>query len=169
MQRDHSRETDGEHIAYDHRYWTAQICLAGHIQHRGFRVIPAEKFCDCGAETIYHCPSCQGNIKGAFRSPPQSLDKTPMGCRKCGTPYPWTHTAMESVGQAIKDSDLSVAEKQEAKSDLESILKNAPGAEIAAHRTSQRRAKMGAVARAAYDGYVVPLVAETIAKIIKGG
>jgi hypothetical protein len=169
IQYNHQLENDGEHIAYDHRYWTAQICLAGHVQHKGFRVIPSEKYCDCGAETIYQCPSCQSNIKGAFRSPPQSLDRIPMGCRKCGTPYPWTQSAIEKVSQAIKDSDLTTAEKQEATSDLEAILKNTPGAESAARRTHGRLAKMNLVLRAAYIDYVVPLAAETLAKIIKGG
>jgi len=37
------QESDGEHIPYDQRHWTAQICLAGHVQNRVTRVIPAEK------------------------------------------------------------------------------------------------------------------------------
>jgi hypothetical protein len=169
IQLNHQHETDGEHIPYDRRYWTAQICLLGHVQHRGFRVIPTEKFCDCGAETIYQCLSCHGGIKGAFRSPPKSLDKTPNCCRKCGSPYPWTQTAIEKVSQAINASDLSTAEKQDATHELDSIIKNSPGAETAARRTHARLAKMGGLVRAAYNDYVVPLLAETLAKLIKDG
>jgi hypothetical protein len=167
IEHDYSMENDGEHIAYDRHYWTAQVCLVGHIQNGGTRVVPAEKYCECGAETIHQCQSCNGNIKGAYRG--DLISRPPMGCQKCGKPYPWTESAIEKVSQLISDSDLGVAEKQEATSDLESILKNNPGAEIAAHRTHRRLAKMGVVLRAAYEGYVVPFAAETLAKIIKGG
>ena len=92
----------------------------------------------------------------------------PMGCLKCGKPYPWTQAAREKVGQLINESELTVTEKQEAKTDLDSILKNTPGAESAAHRTHERLVKMGGVLRAAYTELVVPLVAETLAKILKG-
>jgi hypothetical protein len=67
IQHEHQLENDGEHVPYDQRHWTAQICLAGHVQNGGVRVIPAEKYCECGAETIHKCPSCNNNIKGAFR------------------------------------------------------------------------------------------------------
>src|SRR5260221_9643587 len=73
IQHEHQLENDGEHIAYDRHNWTAQICLAGHVQHGGFRVMPAEKYCECGAETIHQCPSCNSNIKGAFRSLARSV------------------------------------------------------------------------------------------------
>jgi hypothetical protein len=45
----HELEHNGEHIAYDARRWTAQVCLAGHVQNGGYRVIPSEKYCECGA------------------------------------------------------------------------------------------------------------------------
>jgi hypothetical protein len=91
-----------------------------------------------------------------------------MRCPKCGKPYLWTQAAVEKVSQIINESALSVTEKQEAKTDLDSILKNTTGAESAARRTHGRLVKIGGVLRAAYDEYVVPLVAETLAKIIKG-
>ena len=168
MRQEHELENDGEHVPYDQRYWTAQICLAGHVQNGGTRVIPAEKYCECGAETIHQCPSCNNNIKGAFRSYGDWLKSPPMGCLKCGKPYPWTQAAVEKVGQLINESGLSTTEKQEVKTDLDSIIKNTPGAESAARRTHGRLVRMGGVLRVAYDEYVVPLVAETLAKIIKG-
>jgi hypothetical protein len=91
-----------------------------------------------------------------------------MGCLKCGKPYPWTQTAVEKVSELINESALSATEKHEAKTDLDSIIKNTPGAESAARRTHGRLAKMGVVLRAAYADYVVPLLAETLANIIKG-
>jgi hypothetical protein len=166
IQQERSMESDGEHVAYDQRYWTAQICLTGHVQNGGARVIPAEKYCECGAETIYQCPSCNNNIKGAYRG--NLMERPPMGCLKCGKPYPWTQAVREKVSQLIDESALSVTEKQEAKTDLDSILKNTPGAESAARRTHGRLVKIGGVLRAAYVDYVVPLVAETLAKTIKG-
>jgi hypothetical protein len=169
VQHNHQLATDGEHIPYDQRHWTAQICLAGHIQNGGFRVIASEKYCDCGAETISQCPSCHGNIKGAFREYAQDLKKTPMGCLKCGKQYPWAQAAVEKLSQLIDESHLSLTEKQEAKTDLDSIIKNTAGAESAARRTHGRLAKMGTVLRAGYEDYIVPLAAETLAKIIKGG
>jgi hypothetical protein len=126
---------DGEHIPYDNRYWTAQICSLGHVQNGGSRVVPTEKYCECGAETIHQCPYCKNNIKGALRGYADRIQRPPMGCLKCGNAYPWTQTARERVGQLIDDSELSADGKQQAKSDLDSILKNAPGAEIAARRT----------------------------------
>jgi hypothetical protein len=168
IRHEHELANDGEHIAYDRHNWTAQICLAGHVQHGGFRVMPAEKYCECGAETIHQCPSCNGNIKGAFRNLARSVETPPTGCLKCGKSYPWTQAAMEKVGQLINESGLSTTEKQETKADLDLIIKNTPEAESAARRTHKRLAKMGGVLRVAYDEYVVPLVAETLAKIIKG-
>lgn len=169
IQRNHSMESDSEHIAYDHRYWTAQICLAGHVQNGGTRVIADEKYCECGAETIHQCPSCRNNIKGAFRSYADWMKNPPMGCLKCGKPYPWTQTAIDRVTQLINESALTVVEKREATSDLELVILNTPGAESAAHRTHQRLVKIGGLLRAGYNDYVVPLAAETLAKIIKGG
>ena len=138
IQHNYQLENDGEHIPYDHRYWTAQICLSGHVQNSGFRVIPAEKYCECGAETIHQCPSCHSNIKGAPRDWPASLDKSPRGCLKCGAAYPWTIAVMEKVAQLINESPLSTVEKEETKADLDSILKNAPNADTAARRTHGR-------------------------------
>jgi hypothetical protein len=170
IQHEYQLENDGEHIPYDRHYWTAQICSAGHVQHGGIRVMPDEKFCECGAGTIHQCPSCGGNIKGASRGFANSLQSPPLGCLKCGKQYPWTQKAMEKVSEGIDgDPALSASEKQESKTDLESIIKNTPGAESAARRTHGRLAKMGVVLRAAYAEYVVPLVAETLANIIKGG
>ena len=169
IQQRHQIESDGLHVPYDQRYWTAQVCLIGHVQNSGIRVIPEEKYCECGAETIHRCPSCHNNIKGAFRGYGDTLKKPPMGCLKCGKSYPWTQVAMEKVSQRIDESPLSVDEKEEAKNDLDSILKNKPDAESAAHRTQGRLAKAGGTLRAAYADYVVPLAAETLARIIKGG
>jgi hypothetical protein len=76
---------------------------------------------------------------------------------------------MDTVSQAIEVSDLSAAEKQEANNDLELILKNSPGAEGAARRTHGRLAKTGVVVRAVYTDWVVPLVAATVAEIMKNG
>jgi hypothetical protein len=168
MRQEHELENDGEHMAYDRHNWTAQICLTGHVQHGGFRVMSAEKYCECGAETIHQCPSCNSNIKGASRTFAVSVENPPMGCRKCGNPYPWTQAAMERVSALIDESAWSAIEKQETKTDLDSIIKNTPGAESAARRTHGRLARVGGVLRVAYDEYIVPLVAETLAKILKG-
>lgn len=167
IQHQHQLENDGQHIPYDPRYWTAQICLAGHVQNGGTRVVAAEKYCECGAETIHRCPSCDSNIKGASRGYGDWKRKPPMGCLKCGQAYPWTRAAVEKVNELINKSTLSASEKQEAKTDLDAIIKNAPGAEIAAQRTHERLAKMGTALRAAYSEFVVPLLAETLAKIFK--
>jgi len=162
-------ENDGAHIPYDQRYWTAQICLAGHVQNGGTRVDLAEKYCSqCGAETIHQCRSCNSNIKGAFREYGDWLKSGPMWCPKCGKPYPWTQNTLGKVTEAINESALSAADKQEAKTDLESILKNTAGAEIAARRTHGRLVKMGGVLRTTYEEYVLPLVAETLARILRG-
>lgn len=76
---------------------------------------------------------------------------------------------METVTQLISESKLSTTEKQEAKADLESIIKDNPGAESAARRTHGRLVKVGGTLRAAYDELIVPLAAETLARIIKNG
>lgn len=169
IQQRHQIESDGLHVPYDQRHWTAQICLTGHVQNSGIRVIPEEKYCECGAETIHQCPSCKSNIKGAFRGYGDSINKPPRGCLKCGTPYPWTQAAQEKVNTLIDEAALSTDEKEQTKTDLDSILKNKPDAESAAHRTHGRLAKAGGALRAAYTDYVVPLAAETLARIIKGG
>jgi hypothetical protein len=168
VQQNHSMENDGKHLVYNDDHWTAQVCLAGHVQNGGMHVIQTEKFCgDCGAELIHQCPSCNNNIKGAFRAFADTIDSPPAFCQKCGKPYPWTETALKSVAQIIDDSDLTAAEKRETTNDLEIIVRNSPGAQVAAHRTKRRLMKMGEVARVAYLDYIVPLASETIAKIFK--
>jgi hypothetical protein len=168
IQHEHQLANDGEHIAYDRHNWTAQVCLAGHVQHGGFRVMPTEKYCECNAETVHQCPSCGNNIKGASRTFAVSIKKPPMGCLKCGKPYPWTQAVIDKINVLIDESVLTAIEKQETKTDLDSIIKNTPGAESAARRTHGRIARIGGVLRAAYQDYIVPLAAETISKIIKG-
>jgi hypothetical protein len=76
---------------------------------------------------------------------------------------------MDTVSQAIEGSDLSAAEKQEANDDLEQILRNTPGAEGAARRTHGHLAKTGVLVRAVYTDWVVPLLAATVAEIMKNG
>jgi hypothetical protein len=159
--------TDGEHIAYNSRYWTAQVCLAGHVQNGGIEVLPSEKYCECGAETIHQCPFCQSNIKGAYRYGGR-MKQAPLGCLKCGKKYPWTQSVIDEMSQLIAESELDSLEKEETKADLEVIISNAPGAEIAAHRTHRRFAKMGNALRVAYNEGVVPIIADTLVKIMKG-
>jgi hypothetical protein len=164
----HELENDGEHIPYDQRYWTAQVCLIGHVQNGGCRVIPAERFCECGVETIHRCLACNSNIKGAFRRSCDYIKNPPAGCLKCGARYPWTEAAIDKVTRLIAESSLTVTEKQEARTDLETIFQNAPQAQSAARRTHNTIAKVGGALRIGYDEVVVPLIAETLARIISG-
>ena len=95
-------------------YDTQQVCLNGHQITDEYHLCPHERKerCDtCGEKTIYTCPKCDEEIKGAYYQNPfintairkrvlsnpnfvPSFSKkkqvpVPTHCHKCGTPYPW--------------------------------------------------------------------------------
>jgi hypothetical protein len=170
LEKQKSRESKVQGVHPDGLHCDAQICLNGHVQHCDGMPFNSKTHCtQCGAAWIDECPHCLEPIRGVQLYQPAIGYVRPGFCHGCGHAYPWTEAAMEKVSQLIDESELNDTEKQEAKTDLDSILKNKPGAESAAHRTHGRIVKMGGLLYAAYVDYVVPLVAETVAKVIKGG
>jgi hypothetical protein len=159
--------TPGKHP--DGLHCDALICKTGHIQSCDGTPFNAREHCTiCGASCQDECRTCLEPIRGVELLRPATDYPLPRYCHGCGQAYPWTQAATEKINQVINESQLSVAEKREAKDELDLILRNTPGAESAARRTHERLAKVGGVVRAAYADYVVPLVAETLAKILKG-
>jgi hypothetical protein len=77
-------------------YDTQQVCLKGHqvtVYYHEFPQFRQEHCIKCGVPTIFKCPKCDAEIRGAYlirgvvSSPPVPV---PDHCHNCGSPYPWT-------------------------------------------------------------------------------
>src|SRR5438552_3658159 len=100
-------------------YDIAQICLSGHVITTTARTSAdhTENFCSrCGAQTITVCPQCKQPIRGFYHVPGIiSLTRNysrPAHCPNCGTPYPWTQSALKTAQDLAADSTLAADEKE---------------------------------------------------------
>ena len=93
---------------------TQQVCMKGHQITVAYHRFPQHRqdFCDkCGVPTIYKCPKCETEIRGAYFSPGISGGPTarPDHCHKCGAPYPWTQVkAVSQVMDTLHAERLAV-------------------------------------------------------------
>jgi len=90
-----------------------QVCLNGHQITDNYHRSPEfrRKFCaQCGAETIYKCPSCSHEIKGdyhvegvvalGFHTP------VPTHCENCGSTFPWTAAKAKLAAKPAEKSEI---------------------------------------------------------------
>lgn len=115
-----------------------KICLNGHqISDRSPLDSETHEFCEeCGAKVIDSCPHCEEIIEGylsidgvfdlsSYTSP------IPKYCKNCGTPYPWTETALNSLNELIELSELNEKDKEALKSSSADLLTENPRSKIA--------------------------------------
>lgn len=105
-------------------YGTAKVCLNGHMVTPSIEFNTTRKvdFCSkCGSKTITKCPKCEATINGnlyddqlpiEWYSIKTNVDPiTPLYCHSCGSPYPWTETALKSAESIIR-LDEQLTEEQ---------------------------------------------------------
>lgn len=77
-------------------YDAQQVCLNGHQITSSYHSYPQfrKARCDeCGAATIFRCPTCGADVKGHYHSPgvfSTSGTPVPLYCDACGGEFPWT-------------------------------------------------------------------------------
>jgi hypothetical protein len=93
----------------------AQLCVKGHLivgsvnRHPDFTA----KFCEkCGSSTIISCQNCDWPIRGI--SPTAWMAdmgpyRPPSFCSECGTPFPWTKTALDAAKSLTDEQDSLTA------------------------------------------------------------
>jgi hypothetical protein len=100
----------------------AQVCRNGHLVLGSLQRFPQfqKSFCeDCGAATIDQCQKCGWPVSGI--GPDAWMAETgpyrpPRYCGECGTPFPWTETALAAAREYTDDLDqLSDDEKASLK------------------------------------------------------
>lgn len=83
-------------------YDIQQVCLKGHQITDMYKKYPEnrKKHCMiCGAETIFKCPSCDGEIPGRYmlsnNTASSRVATIPSFCNNCGAEFPWTSKLKE--------------------------------------------------------------------------
>ena len=143
----------------------AQICRNGHLILGSLNRFPQfrQSFCtDCGAATINECQTCHWPIEGIGERAwmegggPYRPRKF---CEECGTPFPWTETALSAAKEYTDDLDqLSAEEKNALKGTFDDLTSDTPRTPVAANRFKKFIAKVGPVA-----GSVLQKIVETVA------
>ena len=159
-------------------YYTAQICLNGHIitDTYGIPSEESEKFCSiCGSVTITTCVQCANRIRGRWVTSWQStgelrpLFNPPSFCHKCGKPYPWTEMKEKAAEEIILQIDgLSDNEKQDLVNSISDITTDTPNTEIAANKFKTAIGKVSDQAKVIFYKLIVDISSETAKKLIKG-
>ena len=139
-----------------HFYQTAQICKNGHLRNADANTHSAknEMFCSiCGAEVISACTNCNSPIRGAYYiSKPiyssslshshikefknlkiSSSVEVPAYCYKCGAPYPWTESCLQTAENIINMIDeLTDVQKAQLIEFIPDIIVETPKSRYAA-------------------------------------
>ncbi|CAI3643315.1 DUF2321 domain-containing protein [Clostridium neonatale] len=156
-------------------YKTAQICENGHVISSNYSASSNlhQDYCDkCGAKTITECPDCHAKIHGRYQSDGiltlyNEEMPTPSFCYNCGTPYPWTKSALEATQELLAlESDLSPDELEYLNSNMSSILVDTPKTKVVATKFKIALGKVGSVTASAIRDIIVDIASESAKKII---
>jgi len=107
------------------------------------------RFCTkCGAETITDCPKCGEKIRGRYEETGIIVvgDKynPPSYCHNCGSPYPWTKSAIDTAKALIlEDELLSDMEKEKLTESIPDIVVETPKTQLAVSRFKKVLLKVG--------------------------
>jgi hypothetical protein len=117
----------------------AQLCLKGHLIVGSVKRHPdfSAQFCEkCGSPTIISCQKCDWPIRGI--SPTAWMAdmgpyRPPSFCGECGTPFPWTKTALDAAKSLTDEQDsLTADEKAELKTSIENMTSDSAVTPVAA-------------------------------------
>ncbi len=155
----------------DEAYNAAQVCLNGHLITEMADSYPedTEDRCHkCGAETITECPTCKTIIRGrqhnsgviGFRFP------IPAHRRKCGKPYPWTEAKIRAAKELAQLVEGSPEEKKLLEASIDELVRDTPGATVAAVRFKSMVSKAGKSVVDAFRDILVDVLSEAVKKTI---
>lgn len=155
----------------DMAFEPAQICLNGHLitstaetsRHR-----TADRCTKCGAETILACPDCGTLIRGRWR---QSMVigvtfPIPAFCHTCGEPYPWTQAKIRAAKELAQLVDSSPDDKKLLEASIDELVRDTPGATVAAVRFKGMVAKAGKTFADGFRDILVDVLSEAVKKTI---
>lgn len=129
-------------------YDTAQICKNGHVVTSNADEYPEDRemYCSkCGSETIMNCPSCNASIRGSETEFSYSGDyEVPAYCLHCGSPFPWTKSALESAALIIQeDEQLNELISSQLINSLPDLITETPRTQLAVTRTKKALVSAG--------------------------
>ncbi len=106
---------DSKHKPEDEpRHDAQQVCIKGHQITAHYHELPQfrQDHCTkCGFPTIFKCPKCEAEIRGAYISRSANIAPIPVPdhCHKCGSPYPWTEIKkVEDITTLIHSERLAL-------------------------------------------------------------
>lgn len=157
-------------------YDVAQICMNGHVVNDSVKAYPQhnKKFCDrCGAETITTCPNCKSNIQGEYHVEgvvALSNYKAPAFCQNCGKPFPWTESKIHAAKELAQEiENLSNDDKNVLTQSIDDLVKDTPGAMLAATRFKKIVSKTSKPVVDAFRNILIEIISESTKKLIFGG
>ena len=155
-------------------YHTAQICLNGDCV--SCRIDESkelsQKYCKkCGAKTITACPNCNAPIRGEYEVDGLimlgSEYKVPSFCCECGSPYPWTKSALDTAEQLIKEDDkLTDDIKDKVIETLPDIISETPKTQLAISRLKRALKSAGKFTADGMRQFVIDFGSELAVKLI---
>jgi hypothetical protein len=124
------------------------------------------KFCpNCGAETIDSCPNCSEKIPFLDQSAIIQDYKIPSYCFKCGSPYPWTTTLLDTARTIVHEDELLQDEQITEWCDcFPDIICQTPKTQLALIRYKKMVDKAASTTVNALKDLLVDVVSETIKK-----
>lgn len=131
---------------------SAAVCLNGHVIAPNLMFVSphsgvggtADPFCqECGAKVVYECTECGTPIRGGNLDPEVDYEP-PKFCYHCGTPFPWTKSALDAIAELAADAEeLEQSEREQLVKASEEMAANGPGAPAAASRFAKLAGKIG--------------------------
>lgn len=159
-------------------YYTAQICLNGHIVADSVDLVTdeSEKFCSrCGSDTITNCTKCGNRIRGRWvtswvsTGEVRPLHDPPGFCHKCGSPYPWTVKKIEVAKEKISQiKTISKEEREDLVKSLPDITSETPYTSIAVEKFKTVLEKVSSKVKPMIRELIVDIAAESIKRSILG-
>lgn len=154
-------------------YHVAQICRNGHMitdsvdKYREH----SQPFCSkCGSATITACPSCNVSIRGDYDCGIVVIGRNtavPSYCHNCGSPYPWTQSALENTAAIIQEEeDITEQLKAVVVESLPDIIVETPGTNLAAVRVKKCLSAAGKFTSDAIRQFVIDFGCELAKKSI---
>lgn len=156
----------------DSDYYTARICMNGHIICSAIEAKPELNFtyCEaCGANTITKCVDCGHNIRGILYEPGfiQKDYSLSSFCYNCGNSFPWVKLRIEAANELAEMLDgLTEEEKNNLKKSINEIISDTPKTTVAANRFKILVAKTGVSMAQGFREILIDIICETAKRII---